>query len=161
MDYIEEYASQAAQLYILAKPYLTSILNLLFSIQKYVELLLLPHVNALAQWAYTSPSIITVGVFFLLLFIISQIIHYIRRLITFWIRLIARLTFWAVIIALIAMLWHKGFEKSLRDLESWAREISRVYWREYERWERYGNPPLQRMYHGRKMGNSRYTHSFR
>lgn len=161
MDLIEEYVTQALQLYITAKPYLSSFQNSLISIQKQIEPVLLPHINSLAQWAYALPSIMTVCFFVLSLFIILQIFNFIRRVIAFWLRLAVRISVWAIVILIISLVWQRGLERSLGELGDWGREIVNVYWREYERWEGYGSQHLQRAKYEQRFGNQKVGQGWR
>lgn len=138
MDLYKDYIAQLIQLYRTVEPYLSSIHRSLSSFQAQIEPLLLPHINAIAQWAYSSPSILIVGLFILILYILLQIISLIRRILAFWVRLLVKLTFWGAVVALGAVVWQRGIGKTFRELEVWCFEIAAVYWREYKRWENYG-----------------------
>ncbi|KAI0999811.1 hypothetical protein K3495_g8387 [Podosphaera aphanis] len=138
MDLFQELAAHLIQLYYAAEPYLSSIHRSLAAFYSRAEPLLLPHFNALAQWAYASPSILIVGLFILILFILLQTINFIRRVLAFWMRLLVKLTFWGAVVALIAVLWQRGVWRTLGELEAWCTEVAAVYWREYKRWENYG-----------------------
>lgn len=161
MDLIEECITQALQLYITAKPYLNSFQNSLLTLQNQIEPLLVPHLNTLTQWAYTLPSIMTVCLFVLSLFIILQIFNFIRRIIAFWLRLAMKISVWALIMIIVSLVWQRGLERSLGELGDWGREIVNVYWREYERWEGYGSQRLQGANYGPRFSNTKVKHGWR
>jgi hypothetical protein len=58
-----------------------------------------------------------------------------RRLMMWWMRLVARIVFWSIVVCIIAVVWERGVERTVWDLLSWAQEVRTVWWSEYRRWE--------------------------
>ncbi|TQS36539.1 hypothetical protein Golomagni_03006 [Golovinomyces magnicellulatus] len=161
MDILEEYVSHVFRLYTIAKPFLDTFQNSLSSFLKQIEPVLVSRINAIAQYASVSPSILTLCFLVLLLFVMSKVVSFLRSLIAFWLRLMIRTIFWSTVVTFVAIVWQRGFERSLRELGAWVREIINVYSREYERWEGYGNQPGYRTNYGPRFRDNKYGHNWR
>ena len=74
-----------------------------------------PFVDRLTLALYNSPDIVILGFALVVLFLTIQVLGYIRRA-TMWAAGIAfRLVFYAVIVAVVAGVWQRGLENSLKD----------------------------------------------
>jgi hypothetical protein len=72
--------------------------------------------------------------------LVLQILSLVRRVLLFWTRLAFRLLTWGAAALLLAAVWQRGVEKSVRDavvlvtkVGGWAVGAGTVWWREYER----------------------------
>ncbi|KFH48092.1 hypothetical protein ACRE_010520 [Hapsidospora chrysogenum ATCC 11550] len=51
------------------------------------------------------------------------IMNWVRRLVMWWTRLVARLTFWTVVVLVVAAVWQRGLMITARDLVVFASKI--------------------------------------
>jgi hypothetical protein len=137
------YALDAYQLYHSADTYLRPVRSALSSMQARASPAVGPYLDKAAVLAQDSPGLVMVGVLLLLLLVVMQLLNFVRRLVMFWVRLVARLLFWAAIGLLVAVVCQRGVGRSVEDVLGWARELSEVWWREYRRWEGYQNQQQQ------------------
>ncbi|RKF57360.1 hypothetical protein GcM3_188021 [Golovinomyces cichoracearum] len=161
MDILEEYISHTFRLYTIAKPFLDTFQKSLSSLLKQLEPVLISRIETIAQYASVSPSILTICLLVLLLLVMLKVVNFLRSLIAFWLRLMIRTIFWSTVVTIFAIVWQRGFERSLRELGAWVREIVNVYSREYERWEGYGNQPGYKTNYGPRIRENKYGHKWR
>lgn len=70
------------------------------------------------------------------------IMNWIRRLVMWWTRLVARVAFWAVVALIVAAAWERGLTRSARDVVAFAAKVvgymaalKDVWNNEYDRYE--------------------------
>lgn len=51
----------------------------------------------------------------------------------FW--LLSRVVLWSVLVGVLMVVYQRGLERCVGDVVGFGRELSVVWWREYERWE--------------------------
>ena len=71
--------------------------------------------NALQSLSSDSPDIVTLLLLGLILLISLRVLDYIRRTLMFWIGVVARLGFFALLAASVLYVWQRGLEQSLGD----------------------------------------------
>lgn len=64
---------------------------------------------------FSSANILSFVILLLTLYISLRILNYARRVVMFWIMLVARLTFWMVLIGVGLWVYNVGVEQALRD----------------------------------------------
>lgn len=116
-----------------------------FAIQKLVNIMwpfLVPVFDRLTQALHSSPDIVVLTFFLVLVFLVFQILNWMRRVLMFWTRIALRLVFWTGIVALVAVVWQRGLEASMKDaiaignwLLGYGAILKDVWLREYRRYE--------------------------
>lgn len=137
MDMLQETAMRVYEIYNGLDNYLGPMRRLGWDVQARAYPVVLPVLNKLAVLAQDSPAILTVGVLLLFLLVAMQVVNTVRRVFAFWMRLVMRLTFWGGLAVLVATVWQRGVGRSVEDVSTWGRELSDVWWREYNRWDGY------------------------
>lgn len=101
-----------------------------------------PLFDRAVQTLYNSPDVVLVLVFLIIAIIMMQILSMLRRLLMFAARLTFLLMFWSGVAAVVAIIWRRGPEASMRDamavsakVMGYASGIKDVFLREYERYE--------------------------
>lgn len=101
-----------------------------------------PVLDRLTQALYSSPDIVVLGFFCLILLLVFQILAWLRRALVFWTRLAFRMAFYAGLVALAASVWQRGLEASWSDAVAiggtvlkyggWVKDIWMKEYRKYE-----------------------------
>ncbi|KAF2401067.1 hypothetical protein EJ06DRAFT_555699 [Trichodelitschia bisporula] len=85
--------------------------------------------SALDTLANTSPSLTTVALLLIILFLSLKLLDMLYRAVMFWVRLALRVLFWGTIIGVGLWLWTRGADGVGDDLS----EVQRVWGVEYDR----------------------------
>ncbi|KAH8592393.1 hypothetical protein B0O99DRAFT_689548 [Bisporella sp. PMI_857] len=133
MDQLHEYFLHAIHLYHSADPYLRPIRSSFREFQMRTIPLIMPYLDALANYAANSPAILVIGSVIVLFLVARVVIGWIWRAVLFWLRF----AFWSAMIMLIALAWQRGFERTGEDLGRWAQGVGQFWWEEYEKFEGY------------------------
>lgn len=101
-----------------------------------------PIFDRLAQALYSSPDIVVLGFFCVILVVVFQVLSWLRRALVFWTRIAFRMTFYAGLVALAASVWQRGLEASWADAVAiggmllkyggWVKDIWINEYRKYE-----------------------------
>jgi hypothetical protein len=74
--------------------------------------------------------------------VVVQILNMMRRVVEFWTKLIFRALLWAIVVALVAVIWQRGLEATFRDAAvigsktvGFLVRLKDVFLQEYERYE--------------------------
>lgn len=101
-----------------------------------------PIFDRLIQALHSSPDIVVLGFFLVILLVIMQILSWLRRAIVFWTRIAFRMAFYAAIVAVAASVWQRGLEASWSDaafigskLLTYGGMVKDIWLREYQRYE--------------------------
>jgi len=125
------------RVYNIAEPLIRPITTTFSTITSQAWPFILPLLNRLAESAHEYPAIIVVGIFLMLILVVLQILVYVQNVMMFWYRLITRIVIFATLVVVVAVVWQRGIGRTFSDIQSIARELSVVWWREYEKWEGY------------------------
>lgn len=103
------------------------------------------------QALHDSPDVVVIG-FLLAFFVFAlQLIAWVHRTMMYFTRLAFRLLGWALVAALVAFVWRRGPEATIRDavvvvskIAGYASFVKDVWWSEYQKFDaqtkRGGNP---------------------
>ncbi|KAM7190290.1 hypothetical protein V8F20_009797 [Naviculisporaceae sp. PSN 640] len=90
---------------------------------------------------FNSPDIVVIGSILVLLLLAIQILNWTRRVVISLTRLVFNLIFYAAVVAVVAWMYQRGLEASVRDafvyggrVYGYAVGIKDVFLREYERY---------------------------
>ncbi|KAH8910600.1 hypothetical protein BR93DRAFT_955687 [Coniochaeta sp. PMI_546] len=104
-----------------------------------------PILDRLTQALYSSPDIVVLGFFCLILVLVLQILSWLRRALVFWTRIAFRMAFYAGLVALAASVWQRGFEASWSDavaigntLLKYGGWVKDIWINEYRKYEQQG-----------------------
>lgn len=74
------------------------------------------------------------------------VLNWIRRVLLFWTRLAMRAVFYATLVALLAWVWNRGLQASVRDVvvivgrvAGYASLVKQIWWAEYRKYEEQQN----------------------
>jgi hypothetical protein len=56
-----------------------------------------------------------------------------------WFKLLLRLVFWSVVVAIAAAVYQRGVGRTVDDLVEFWGTVRGVWWEEYRKWEGYNN----------------------
>lgn len=97
--------------------------------------------DRITQAALNSPDIVLVVALLGIIIISIQILNWTRRVVVSLTRLVFNLVFYAVIVAILAFMYQRGLEASIRDafviggrIWGYAQGVKDVFLREYERY---------------------------
>lgn len=106
---------------------------------------LAPLLDRLTQALYSSPDIVVLGFFCLILVLVFQVLSWLRRALVFWTRIAFRMVFYAGLVALAASVWQRGLEASWSDamavgatLLKYGGWVKDVWMSEYQKYEQQG-----------------------
>jgi hypothetical protein len=123
--------------------------------------ILSPIFDRLTQALYSSPDIVVLGFFLVILLVVVQILNFLRRALVFWTRIAFRMAFYAGLVALAASVWQRGLEASWSDalsmgstLLTYGGMVKDIWLREYRRYEQQGQK-TRGGYSGSKAGSWR------
>jgi hypothetical protein len=101
-----------------------------------------PVLDRLTRALYSSPDIVVLGFFCLVLVLVFQIMSWLRRALMFWTRIAFRMAFYAGLAAVAASVWQRGLEASWSDAVAiggalfkyggWVKDIWMNEYRKYE-----------------------------
>lgn len=101
-----------------------------------------PLLDRAARAAYDAPDMVLLGVVLLLLILILQILSMVRRIVAWWTRLAFRVVFWSCVALLVAAVWQRGLERSVKDtavlagqLVGYGTFVRDVWQSEYQRYQ--------------------------
>ncbi len=110
---------------------------------------------------YNSPDVVVLVFILVSLAFVLQMLIWFKRILAWWTKLTFRLLFWACVAGLMAMVWQRGLEASLRDavviggkVAGYAVVLKDIWVREYRRYEAQAQgarapPPNMRVGKGR------------
>ena len=104
-----------------------------------------PYVQPLAERLLAATGASELGGVLVPLLILAAavvVLNWIRRVLLFWTRLAMRAVFWAAAAAMLAWVWNRGLQESLRDvvvvggkLAGYAAVVKEIWWAEYRKYE--------------------------
>jgi len=107
-----------------------------------------PAMDRVARALHNSPDVVVLAFVVVLLVLVLQVLAWLRRLVVWWTRLAFRILFWACVVGLVAFVWQRGVEASLRDAVVLGSEVAgylaavRDIWvSEYRKYEAQGQAP--------------------
>ncbi|KAK3936087.1 hypothetical protein QBC46DRAFT_396017 [Diplogelasinospora grovesii] len=113
--------------------------------QRFVEIMwpiLAPLVDRLVQALHSSPDLVVLGFFLLVVVVIVQVMSWVQRMMMFWTRVAMRIVFWAGVAAVVAILWQRGLEASMRDaaivaskVAGYMASVKEIFWEQYQMYE--------------------------
>ncbi|OIW35465.1 hypothetical protein CONLIGDRAFT_710648 [Coniochaeta ligniaria NRRL 30616] len=138
-DFLQEYVLQPDSTVAVIKRQLTGTLQKALGMMAPV---LGPVFDRLTQALYSSPDIVVLGFFCVILLLVFQILSWLRRALVFWTRIAFRMAFYAGLVALAASVWQRGLEASWADAVSiggmllkyggWVKDTWMNEYRKYE-----------------------------
>ncbi|KAI1775280.1 hypothetical protein F4818DRAFT_45125 [Hypoxylon cercidicola] len=116
-----------------------SLLNKLFAL---AYPLVEPLLARLAQALHDSPDIVVLGFALALFVFVLQVVAWVHRTMMYVTRLAFRLLGWALVFALVAVVWRRGPDAALRDvvvfasrLAGYAAVVKDIWWSEYQKFD--------------------------
>jgi len=104
--------------------------------------LLEPAMDRVTRALYDSPDIVVLGFVLVVAFVALQLMIWIKRVMMWWTRMVFRVFLWACIVGVIAVIWQRGVEASLRDavviaskIAGYAAVLKEVWIREYQKYD--------------------------
>ena len=101
-----------------------------------------PLVARVERMIASSPDLVVLALFAAVVFFVVQLLSYAQRVMLFWTRLALRAVFWSGVAALVAFVWQRGVETSMRDaavltsrLIGFAASAKDIFINEYRRYE--------------------------
>lgn len=101
-----------------------------------------PAMDRLTRALYNSPDIVVLAFVVVLVVVMFQVLVWLKRIVVWWTRLAFRVALWACIVGLIAVVWQRGLQASLRDavaiasaLLGYAAVVKDIWVREYRRYD--------------------------
>ncbi len=101
-----------------------------------------PAVDRVTLALYNSPDIVVLVFVVLVIALTIQVLAWVRRIMMWWTRLAFRVVFWTFVIGLIAAVWERGLEASLRDaiviaskIAGYAAAVKDIWMREYQKYD--------------------------
>ncbi|KAI1386217.1 uncharacterized protein F4822DRAFT_409313 [Hypoxylon trugodes] len=111
-------------------------------ITAFLSPLLAPLFARLLQALHDSPDLVILGVVLAAIVLALQIVSWIHRTMMYVTRLAFRLLGWALVFALVAVVWRRGPEATVRDLvvvvskiAGYVAVVKDIWWVEYQKFE--------------------------
>ncbi|KAI4859019.1 hypothetical protein F4820DRAFT_189197 [Hypoxylon rubiginosum] len=101
-----------------------------------------PLLARLLQALHDSPDVVVLGFALALFVFVLQVVSWVHRTALYLTRLAFRLLGWALVLAVLAVVWRRGPEAAVRDvvvfcgrLAGYAAVVRDIWWSEYQRFD--------------------------
>ncbi|KAI6088024.1 hypothetical protein F4821DRAFT_98978 [Hypoxylon rubiginosum] len=116
-----------------------TLINKLFSL---VYPLVEPLLARLMQALHDSPDVVVLGFALAFFVLVLQIVAWVHRTMMYFTRLAFRLVGWALVFAVLAVVWRRGPEAAVRDvavfvgkIAGYAAVVKDIWWSEYQKFD--------------------------